>query len=268
MDKHTLDAIADRFTRRELLLATAGAATLQNAARVMAADAATAAAPSQATAPAQSAVPGTAGAAAAPAPSGPFTLPPLPYADNALDPVISANTLGFHYGKHHRGYVDTLNKAIAGTPFADMPLDKIIAATVGAADKSAVYNNASQHWNHSFYWRSLRPQGGGEPPAALRQKIESSFGSVDACRKELLAAATTEFGSGWAWLVQDGGRIAVAKTGNADSPVAKGQRPLAAIDVWEHAYYLDYQNRRADHVTAVIGKLLNWQFVADNLGVA
>ncbi len=259
MDKYTPGKSADHFTRRELLLATAGAATLQNATRVMAADTAAAATSTPA---------GTPAAAPAPAPGGPFTLPPLPYADNALDPVISANTLGFHYGKHHRGYVDNLNKAIAGTPFADMPLDKIIAATVGVADKSAVYNNASQHWNHSFYWRSLRPQGGGEPPAALRQKIETSFGSVDACRKELQAAATTQFGSGWAWLVQDGGRIAVAKTGNADSPVPKGQRPLAVIDVWEHAYYLDYQNRRADHVTAVIGKLLNWQFVADNLGVA
>ena len=266
MDKLTPGTIADRFTRRELLLATAGAATLQNAARVMAADAATAATTPPETTPAQTAV--TGGAAAPPAASGPFTLPLLPYADNALDPVISANTLGFHYGKHHRGYVDNLNKAVAGTAFADMPLDKIIAATVGVADKSAVYNNASQHWNHSFYWRSLRPQGGGEPPAALRQKIETSFGSVDACRKELLAAATTQFGSGWAWLVQDGTRIAVAKTGNADSPVAKGQRPLAVIDVWEHAYYLDYQNRRADHVTAIIGKLLNWQFVADNLATA
>jgi Fe-Mn family superoxide dismutase len=250
MDKQTPGPIADLFTRRELLLATAGAATLQNATRVMAADAANAAATPAGT------------------PGGPFTLPPLPYAESALDPVISANTLGFHYGKHHRGYVDNLNKAVAGTPFADMPLEKIIAATAGVADKSAVYNNASQHWNHSFYWRSLRPQGGGEPPAALRQKIESSFGSVDACRKELQAAATTQFGSGWAWLVHDGSRIAVAKTGNADSPVAKGQRPLAVIDVWEHAYYLDYQNRRADHVAAVIGKLLNWQFVADNLGAA
>ena len=267
MDKHTPGQIADLFTRRELLLATAGAATLQNAARVMAADAATASTTPPGPPAGATATPASA-TTATPAPGGPFTLPPLPYADTALDPVISANTLGFHYGKHHRGYVDNLNKAVAGTAFAGMPLEKIIAATVGVADKSAVYNNASQHWNHSFYWRSLRPQGGGEPPAALRQKIESSFGSVDACRKELQAAATTQFGSGWAWLVQDGGRIAVAKTGNADSPVAKGQRPLAAIDVWEHAYYLDYQNRRADHVAAVIGKLLNWQFVADNLGVA
>ena len=250
MDKNSPEKTGDRFTRRDVLLATAGAATLQNATRVMAADAS------------------TASTASAPAPTGPFTLPTLPYAENALDPVISANTLGFHYGKHHRGYVDNLNKAVAGTPFADMPLEKIVAATVGVADKTAVYNNASQHWNHSFYWRSLRPSGGGEPPAALRQKIESSFGSIDGCRKELQTAATTQFGSGWAWLVQDGDRLAVVKTGNADSPLAKGQRPLLTIDVWEHAYYLDYQNKRADHVAAVIGKLLNWGFAAENLGMA
>ena len=136
------------------------------------------------------------------------------------------------------------------------------------ADKSALYNNAAQHWNHSFYWRSLRSQGGGEPPAALKQKIEASFGSVDACRKELLTAATTQFGSGWAWLVQDGNKLAVTKTGNADSPLSKGQRPLLTIDVWEHAYYLDYQNRRADYVTNVLAKLINWGFAADNLGTS
>jgi len=210
-----------------------------------------------------------AGTPAAPppaAPTGPFTLPPLPYADNALDPVVSANTLGFHYGKHHRAYVDNLNKAVAGTPFADMPLEKIIAATLGVADKSAVYNNAAQHWNHSFYWRSLRPQGGGDPTGTLRQKIEASFGSVDACRKELQAAATSQFGSGWAWLALDGDKLVVTKTGNADSPLGKGQKPLLTIDVWEHAYYLDYQNRRADYVNALLGKLLNWEFAAANLG--
>jgi Fe-Mn family superoxide dismutase len=182
--------------------------------------------------------------------------------------VISATTLGFHHGKHHRAYVDNLNKAVAGTPYADMPLEKIIAATYGAPDKLAVYNNASQHWNHSFYWRSLRPQGGGAPPAALRQKIEASFGSVAACQQQLLAAATSQFGSGWAWLAQDGDKLVVAKTGNADSPVSKGQRPLLTIDVWEHAYYLDYQNRRADYVSAVLDKIINWGFAADNLGTA
>ena len=194
-----------------------------------------------------------------------FTLPPLPYADNALDPVISANTLGFHHGKHHKSYVDNLNKAIAGTPLASMSLEQIVQGTAGKPDQTAVFNNAAQHWNHSFYWKSLRPGGGGDPPAALRQRIEASFGSVDACRKELTTAATTQFGSGWAWLVLDGARLAVVKTPNADSPLVHGQKPLLTIDVWEHAYYLDYQNRRADHVAAVIDKLLDWGFAADNL---
>ena len=207
-------------------------------------------------------------ASPAAAPTGPFTVPMLPYADNALDPVISANTLSFHHGKHHKTYVDNLNKAVAGTPFADMSLDKIIAATYGVTDKTGVYNNAAQHWNHSFYWRSLRAAGDAEPPAALKQKIETSFGSVDACRKELLTAATTQFGSGWAWLVKDGDKLAVTKTGNADNPLSKGQKPLLTIDVWEHAYYLDYQNRRADYVTAVLAKLINWGFAADNLAAA
>ncbi|MDE2251536.1 MAG: superoxide dismutase [Gammaproteobacteria bacterium] len=195
-------------------------------------------------------------------------MPALPFAEGALDPVISANTLGFHHGKHHRAYVDNLNKAVAGTPFAAMALEQIIAATYGAPDKLAVYNNAAQHWNHSFYWRCLRPQGGGVPPSALRIRIEAAFGSVAGCQKELLAAANAQFGSGWAWLVQDGDRLAVTRTGNADSPLVKGQRALLAIDVWEHAYYLDYQNRRADHVSAVLDKLINWGFAADNLGAA
>jgi Fe-Mn family superoxide dismutase len=262
MDKNTPDEMHGHLTRRELLLATAGVATLRTTTTSAAASA------SDTTISATPPSTAASGVPAMPAATGPFALPALPYADSALDPVISANTLGFHYGKHHRAYVDNLNKAVAGTPYADMTLDRIIAATAGVADKSAVYNNASQHWNHSFYWRSLRPSGGGEPPAALRLKLETSFGSVDACRKELLTAATTQFGSGWAWLVQDGGRLAVVKTGNADSPASKGQRPLLTIDVWEHAYYLDYQNRRADYVAAVIGKLLNWGFAADNLGAA
>jgi len=195
-----------------------------------------------------------------------YVLPTLPYADNALDPAISAKTISFHYGKHHKGYADNLNKLVAGTEFAGMPLEKIIAATAGKADKAAIFNNASQAWNHTFYWNSLTPKGGGEPPAALKQKIEASFGSVDACKKELAAAATAQFGSGWVWLVLDGGKLKVVKTSNADSPLTKGMKPLLTIDVWEHAYYLDYQNRRADYVTAVLDKLINWRFAAENLG--
>jgi len=245
-----------RLSRRDLLLATAGAAALGSAVLTRAAEP-------------PAAAPGAAAALPAPkAPSGPFSLPALPYADNALDPVISSNTLGFHHGKHHQAYVDNLNRAVAGTPYAQMPLEAVIAATYGDAEHTAIYNNAAQHWNHSFYWRSLKAQGGGEPPAALKQKIEAAFGSVDACRKELLTAATAQFGSGWAWLVQDGDKLAVTRTGNADSPLRGGQKPLLTIDVWEHAYYLDYQNRRADYVNAVLGKLIDWGFAAGNLGLS
>jgi Fe-Mn family superoxide dismutase len=198
--------------------------------------------------------------------ASPLVLPPLPYADNALEPVISAHTIGFHYGKHHKGYVDNLNKLIAGTEFAELPLAKIIAETAGKADKTAIFNNAAQAWNHTFYWRSLKPKGGGEPSAVLKQKIEASFGSLDACKKELATAAMTQFGSGWAWLVLDGSKLKVVKTGNADVPTTTGLKPLFTIDVWEHAYYLDYQNRRADYIDAVLDKLINWDFAAENLG--
>jgi Fe-Mn family superoxide dismutase len=152
-----------------------------------------------------------------------------------------------------------------GTEFADLPLEKIIAATAGKTDKTAIFNNAAQAWNHAFFWRSLQPQGGGEPPALLKQKIDAAFGSVAACKKELATAALAQFGSGWVWLVADGGQLKVVKTGNADTPLSSGMKPLLTIDVWEHAYYLDYQNRRADFVNAVLDKLINWEFAAANL---
>lgn len=196
----------------------------------------------------------------------PRFLPPLPYAENALEPVITAKTMGFHYGKHHQGYVDNLNKLVTGTEYADLTLEKIIAATAGQGEKAAIFNNAAQIWNHSFYWQSLSPKGGGEPPAALKQRIEASFGSVDACKKEFAAAALSQFGSGWAWLVMDGGKLKVVKTANADLPLTGGMKPLLTLDVWEHAYYLDYQNRRADYVNAVLDKLINWEFALQNAG--
>jgi len=198
--------------------------------------------------------------------SSPHVLPPLPYADNALEPVISAHTLSFHYGKHHKAYVDNLNKLIAGTPLADLSLEKVIAEAAGKPDKVGIFNNAAQIWNHTFYWNSLSPKGGGEPPSALKQKIEAAFGSVDNCKKELATAATTQFGSGWAWLVLDGDKLKVVKTANAELPSTSGMKPLLTIDVWEHAYYLDFQNRRPDYVNAVLDKLVNWGFAADNLG--
>jgi Fe-Mn family superoxide dismutase len=198
--------------------------------------------------------------------AAPHVLPPLPYAENALAPAISAHTIGFHYGKHHRGYVDNMNKLIVGTEYADRPLVNIMIDAAAKADDAAIFNNAAQVWNHTFYWRSLRPKGGGEPPASLKPMIEASFGTLDACKKEWAAAATAQFGSGWAWLVLDNGKLKVVKTSNAASPMTSGMKPLLTIDVWEHAYYLDYQNRRADYVNAVLDKLINWDFAAENLG--
>jgi Fe-Mn family superoxide dismutase len=195
----------------------------------------------------------------------PLTLPPLPYAENALEPVISAKTLSFHYGKHHKTYVETTNKLIAGTELADLPLEHIVTSTAGKPERQTIFNNAAQAWNHTFYWQCLKSKGGGEPPAALKQKIEECFGSVDAFKKELSAAAVAQFGSGWAWLVAEGSKLKVVKTPNAETPITQGLRPLFTIDVWEHAYYLDYQNKRVDHVNAVIDKLANWEFAAQNL---
>jgi Fe-Mn family superoxide dismutase len=195
-----------------------------------------------------------------------IALPALPYERNALQPVISENTLNFHYGKHHQTYVDTLNKLIVGAEFADMPLEKIVKATAGESDHADVFHNAAQAWNHTFYWRSLKPNGGGEPPMALKRLMESSFGGVGDCKKALGEAATKEFGSGWAWLVQDGEKLKIVKTDNANTPLTQRVKPLLTIDVWEHAYYLDYQNRRVDYVNALLDKLANWGFAAENLG--
>jgi Fe-Mn family superoxide dismutase len=200
-----------------------------------------------------------------PAAGIPNLMPPLPYAENALEPVISAKTIGFHYGKHHRGYADNLVKLVSGSPLAGASLEKIVAAAAGKADQAALFNNAAQTLNHNLYWQSVRPAGGGTPPDALKKKIEASFGSLDACRKQLFDAAMTQFASGWAWLVRDGGTLKIVKTGNADNPLTAGMVPLLTIDVWEHAYYLDYQNRRADYVTALIDTLLNWECAANNL---
>jgi superoxide dismutase, Fe-Mn family len=191
-------------------------------------------------------------------------LPPLPYAENALEPIITGQTLSFHYGKHHKGYVDNLNKLITGTDYTELSLEDIIAGTAGRSERTAIFNNAAQIWNHTFYWKSLSPKGGGEPPAALKQIIEASFGSVDACKKLLSSTAVSQFGSGWVWLVLEGDKLKVVKTANADVPLAKGMKPLLTIDVWEHAYYLDYQNRRADYVNAVLDKLINWEFALQN----
>ncbi|HBA72881.1 MAG TPA: superoxide dismutase [Fe] [Geobacter sp.] len=191
-------------------------------------------------------------------------LPPLPYADNALEPVITAHTIDFHYRKHHQGYVDNLNKLVAGTDYATLSLEKIIAATSGLVEAAAIFNNAAQIWNHTFYWKSLQTKGGGEPPAALKEKMAAAFGSVDGCKRELASMAVSQFGSGWGWLVLDGDKLKIVKTANAETPLTTNMKPLLTIDVWEHAYYLDYQNRRADYVAAVLDKLINWEFALEN----
>jgi Fe-Mn family superoxide dismutase len=201
--------------------------------------------------------------------ASPIMLPALPYPENALAPVISAQTIGFHYGRHHKGYVDNLNKLLeANKEFAELSLEKIVTASAGKPESAAVFNNAAQIWNHTFYWSSLSPKGGGKPSGRLAARIDADFGGFDNFKKELAQVAIGQFGSGWGWLVVDGGKLKVVRTPNAEVPFTKGQTPLLTIDVWEHAYYLDYQNRRADYVNAVIDKLIDWEFAAANLGNA
>ena len=195
-----------------------------------------------------------------------INLPELPYAKDALAPYISANTLEFHQGKHHKTYVDNLNKLIAGTDLDAKSLEEIIKIAAQDPAKAGIFNNAAQSWNHSFYWKCLKPQGGGAPTGAIAAKINATFGSHDKFVEELKNAGTTQFGSGWAWLVVDGSDLKITKTPNADTPLAHGQKALLTIDVWEHAYYLDYQNRRPDYLAAVIQNLINWDFVNANLG--
>lgn len=194
----------------------------------------------------------------------PVQLPPLPYSQNALEPYISQKTVEFHYSKHHLAYVDKTNELIRGTDFATLPLAEIVKQSAGSPEKVAIFNSAAQVWNHDFYWQSMKP-GGSKPEGDLLKKILASFGSLENLKKQLQEAALSQFGSGWAWLVLDGDKLKVVKTGNAENPMIHGQTPLLAIDVWEHAYYLDYQNRRVDHIKAVIDNLLNWEFAAANL---
>jgi Fe-Mn family superoxide dismutase len=199
--------------------------------------------------------------------TAPFELPPLPFSEGALEPYISARTLSFHYEKHHRKYVTTTNELIKGTQFEKSNLEGIIKATAGNAEMSKLFNNASQAWNHWFYWNSLKPNGGNVPGGNIRQAIESTFGSFDQFAKQFITAANDQFGSGYAWLVKEGNKLRVVKTSNADNPVAQNLKPLLAIDVWEHAYYLDYQNRRQDYTTAVVNDVLNWEFAEMNLNL-
>ncbi len=192
-------------------------------------------------------------------------LPELPYAKDALAPVISANTLDFHHDKHHKAYVDNLNKLIAGTDLEQKSLEEIINIAAKDPAKAGIFNNAAQVWNHTFYWNCLKKAGGGAPTGKIAEKINAAWGSYEKFAEELKNAGATQFGSGWAWLVLDGNQLKITKTANADTPLAHGQKALLTIDVWEHAYYLDYQNRRPDYLAAVIQSLINWDFVNANL---
>jgi Fe-Mn family superoxide dismutase len=189
-----------------------------------------------------------------------FELPPLPWAEDALAPHISAETIEYHYGKHHKTYVDNLNKAVDGTPDADLSLEEIILKAEGP-----LFNNSAQVWNHTFFWNGLAPNGGGAPSGAVADKIGSDFGSYDEFRTQITQAGITQFGSGWAWLIDNNGTLEVTKTANADLPLKHGQKALWTIDVWEHAYYIDYRNARPKFIDVVLDNLVNWDFVNQNL---
>jgi len=194
-----------------------------------------------------------------------FALPELPYAMNALEPHISDWTMSFHYSKHHQAYVNALNIMLAGRSLGEQPLEQIIWETAGKADEVTIFNNAAQAWNHAFFWRSITPGGGGQPSGRLLQLIERSFGIYEEFKGIFVSAALAQFGSGWVWLVQHGDRLQVVTTANADTPLLKGQIPLCVCDLWEHAYYLDYQHRRKDFVQAFLDHLVNWDFAASQL---
>ncbi|MGC9196381.1 MAG: superoxide dismutase [Syntrophobacteraceae bacterium] len=194
-----------------------------------------------------------------------LTLPDLPYPQNALEPHISSKTLEFHHGKHHKAYVDNANKLLTGTGMEKENPETIIKEVVADASKAGIFNNVAQAWNHSFFWNCLRAKGGGRPTGEVAKRIERDFGSYEKFVEDLKNAGVTQFGSGWAWLVVKGGKLEIMKTANADTPIAHGIKPLLTIDVWEHAYYLDYQNRRPDFLQVVIDNLINWDFVNSRL---
>lgn len=194
-----------------------------------------------------------------------FELPALPYAKTALEPHISANTFDFHHGKHHNTYVVNLNNLTANTDMAAMSLEDIMKATAGNAAKAGIFNNAAQVWNHTFFWNSMKPNGGGKPTGAIADAINAAFGDYDKFKEAFKTAGTTQFGSGWAWLAAKGGKLEVLKTPNAECPLTNGYTPILTCDVWEHAYYLDYQNRRPDFLEAFLTHLVNWDFANANL---
>ncbi|MFN7056369.1 superoxide dismutase [Hyphomonas sp.] len=198
-----------------------------------------------------------------------FTLPELPYARSALAPHISEETLNFHYGKHHQAYVTNLNGLVDGTDLAGKSLEEVIKISAADKSKAGIFNNSAQVWNHTFYWHSMKPGGGGKPHGKVAELIERDFGGYDNFVKEFKQAGATQFGSGWAWLSWKGGKLVISKTPNAETPLTEdGTTPLMTMDVWEHAYYIDYQNRRPDYIDTFLGSLVNWDFVNQNLADA
>lgn len=195
-----------------------------------------------------------------------FEQPPLPYAMDALEPYgMKAETFEYHYGKHHKAYVDNLNKLTEGTDLATMPLEEVIKAAYKDSAKQGIFNNAAQVWNHTFFWSCMKPAGGGAPTGDLAARIDKDFGSFDQFKEEFSNAAATQFGSGWAWLVDDNGTLKVTKTPNAVDPIVEGQKPLLTLDVWEHAYYIDFRNARPAFIKNFLDRLVNWDFAAQNL---
>ncbi|MBG1269660.1 superoxide dismutase [Nostoc sp. WHI] len=198
-----------------------------------------------------------------------FVQEPLPFDINALEPHgMKAETFEYHYGKHHKAYVDNLNKLTEGTELADKSLEEVIKVSFKDSSKVGIFNNAAQVWNHTFFWNSLKPAGGGAPTGELAAKIDKDFGSLDKFKEEFSNAAATQFGSGWSWLIDDGGTLKVIKTPNAENPLAHGQKALLTLDVWEHAYYIDYKNARPAFIKNFLEQLVNWDFAAENLAKA
>ena len=195
----------------------------------------------------------------------PILLEPLPFAQDALEPYISSHTIGFHYGKHHTAYVAKANELLKGNPLAAKPIEEIIKETANKADQVAIFSMVAQAWNHAFFWKCLKPNGGGKPAGKLAEMIDEKFGSYEAFLKEFLNAGKSVFGSGWVWLVVNDGTLAIVKTQDAGNPMSSKQKPLLVLDVWEHSYYLDYQNRRPDYLEDIMKNLVNWEFVSSNL---
>ena len=194
-----------------------------------------------------------------------FELPSLPYASDALAPYMSSETLDFHHGKHHQTYVTNLNNLVKDSDMQDASLENIVIKSSKDASMAGIFNNAGQHWNHILFWQCMKPNGGGAMPSELENRISSDFGSVDQFKEAFVQAGTTQFGSGWAWLAIDNGKLVVTKSANASNPLVEGMKPILGCDVWEHSYYIDYRNKRPDYLKAFLDNLVNWEFVSSQL---